>query len=438
MKRLLIISRCSEPRGGADRIVADLIRQLPDFGWNASLALTEGRLFNDPEKYSKFHKNLPFDSVNATLGTRRSRLRALAQVINESQPQIVLSMRVFDAYEVVSALKMQSRQSPRLAIGVRAFEAPYFADLKRYAPFVDLCVTSGELIANTCCSFSGIERNRVFNVPGGVIAATDAERRRARKIQTPVRLLYAGRLDMHQKRCQDLVALIRHLRDHGVEFRMTIAGAGPAEAELKAALQTEVTEGIVQFTGWLSREVLYSTIYPQHDIFVHCAAWEGVTIAPREAMAHGLVPVISEFVGLKEECQFLHQKNSLTFPVGNTDLAAAHVKTLIDNPEVYRQYSDQAILSQTGRYSFAGSFQAWADALDQCLTLPAATANQLPRISNDATGRLAGIKLPAAFEDLVRKMLRRPVQHQSPGSEWPTSSGLLTPDEESDIIDRLS
>jgi hypothetical protein len=178
--------------------------------------------------------------------------------------------------------------------------------------------------------------------------------------------------------------------------------------------------------GWLGREELYSRLYPQSDCFVHFAAWEGMTIAPREAMAHGAVPVISRFAGLETEGQFIEGRTALTFPVGDVAAAACCASRLVGEPGLLSALSRQAMQSQQGRYSFRGAIDAWSNALERCLELPC-QQGPLPRIPERLGGRLTSLGVPAAWQARLREVLRRPVHHASPGSEWPTSSGLGKP-----------
>jgi hypothetical protein len=251
-------------------------------------------------------------------------------------------------------------------------------------------------------------------------------------VHTTLRLLYAGRLEQQQKRALDLVPFAKHLAEKRVNFRLDICGAGPEEDRIRTDLQEFLLDGRVAMHGWVTQSELYNRFYPQADCFIHFAAWEGVTISPREAMAHGVVPVISEFTGLHAERQFLDEVNSLTFPVGRPDAAAQRVVHLVSTPSLMAQLSIAAMESQSGRYSFAGAIDAWRDAFDKCMTLPPKTA-PVPLVPEQFDGRLSRWGVPSSVQLKIRRWLNKPVSHDSPGSEWPTASGLMTPDERQEI-----
>ncbi len=423
MKHLLIISRSSHPKGGADRIIANLCRQLPAHGWQVTLGLVKGARFNLPETYRKIHGDLPIVEIDGSAGTHHGRISAITKTVDGLRPDAVLVMRVFDAYEAVARIKQRDMEyQPRLVVGVRAYEDGYLADMRRYREVVDGCITSGRLIARALVERCGLDQNRVFSIAGGIEIPSNITARTS--LSNPVRLLYAGRLEQAQKRVGDLVPFVERLAEQDLSFHLDIVGDGPEMETLKQRLDSWIRQGVVSFPGWVDADALKSTWYPQADIFVHFAEWEGVTIAPREAMAHGVVPVISDFTGLRTERMFIDGKNALVFPVGDAKTAADRVADLVSHPERFVRFSAAAAASNTGTYSASGAIHAWDQALRSVLEMQA-MSGEFPTISYRTQGRLGSMGLPGWLEDAVRSRLHMPVRHNDPGSEWPTHSGLV-------------
>lgn len=334
-------------------------------------------------------------------------------------------MRVFDVYEAVAREKFASGSGPRLAVGIRSFEAPYLGDLFLYRDSIDLCVTSGEFIADVAVAECGFPRERTVSIGGGVHSPLRPAR--VRRPDGAMRLLYAGRLDNEQKRILDLPTLLDELDRLGVDYIVDVAGTGPAEQALRERLAARIDGGSVVMHGWVPREALYESLYPAADVFLHFAAWEGMTIAPREAMAHGAVPVVSRFAGLEREGQFRDGETALTFPVGDVASAARCVSRLRLEGGLLEHLSIAAAQSQTGKYEFQGSMDAWAHAFDNCLARPAASGS-LPVIPSRQDGRLSRWGIPHSLQGKLRDWLGLKVRHGSPGSEWPTASGLIDAD----------
>jgi glycosyltransferase involved in cell wall biosynthesis len=420
-KRLLICTRSHVPHGGADRIVADLSRELPSRGWDVVVAVAHGDRFNRIERYRDAYPGLPVMALDARTGTRYARRHAVAEAIHRTRADVVLAMRVFDAYEAVAASKLAAGR-PRLVVGLRAYEPSYLFDVALYADHIDLCVTSGSLIATACRELCGLPTDRIESIGGGVHEPLVRPSPRTNVI--PLRLLYAGRFASEQKRILDFVPYVRGLDANGVSYTLDMVGEGPEEPVLRSELAPAIAAGRVRIHPWHTREELYESFYPRADVFVHFSAWEGMTIAPREAMAHGMVPVISRFLGCNSERLFIDGVNALCFTVGDVPSALASTRRLASEPGLLARLSSQAMRSQQGRYSFAGAMDAWAAVLDRCLE-SAPTTGRIPRIPEPARGRMSWLPLPDRAVDWLRRVSGRHMAHQSPGSEWPTASHLL-------------
>jgi glycosyltransferase involved in cell wall biosynthesis len=429
-RRLLICSPSHALFGGVESIVSDLCHELPNRGWDAILALGKGSRFNDVSAYRKAYQDLPITEIDGTKGTRQARVEALIELVERTRPDALLSARIFDSYEAVGECKKRQPKL-RLAVTIQAYEPQYLYDLRAYRDNVDLCVTSGKVIRMAAIHWCNLPENRVVSIPGGVSASTVPLEPRHPRV--PIRIGYVGRLDQDQKRILDAEPLLRELDKRGIDYALDMVGTGPYETELSRRLANWVDQGRVRFHGWQSKDRLYLDFFPNMDCLVHFSHTEGVTIAPREAMIHGVVPVISQFTGLKAEQQFVHEFNSLTFPVGDMESAAASIGRLMSEPGLLLRLSKNALTSQNGNYTFAGSMDAWAEALDRCLEQPPALGHLL-KLRPPADGRLARMGLSPRAAQRIRDLLRRRHSHTDPGSEWPTGSGLLTEEAAAEIM----
>lgn len=416
--------------GGVETIVNDLCRELPKRGWDATLALGKGSRFNDVNAYRTAYPDLPITEIDGTKGTRQGRLEALTKLVERLRPDVVLSARIFDAYEAVTECK-KHQPNLRLAGTIQVYEPHYLYDLRAYRHCVDSCVTSGNLIREAVIQWAKFPEDRVVSIPGGVSLPTVSIAPRA--LTSPLRIGYVGRLDQDQKRILDVEPLLGELDRNAVDYTLDVIGTGSAESELLQKLTGWIANGRVKFHGWQSKERLYREFFPNMDCFIHFARTEGITIAPREAMAHGVVPVISQFSGLRAEQQFVHEHNCLTFPVGDTKSAGANIKRLISEPGLFSRLSNNAMASQTGKYTFGGSMDAWAEAFDRCMKQPPA-AGAPPTLNHPADGRLTRMGLSPRVAQRVRDLFGRHQIHNDPGSEWPTGSGLMTTEAAEEIL----
>lgn len=406
MKRLFICTPTHATQGGVERILEALASGLPRRGFDVTFGLAKGARFHDPDRFRAALPSIRGVDVEGTSGSGYGRRRALRRAIIEADPDLVLIARMFDAYPVCAELKREGHRL-RAAVTVQAFEPEYFADLRAYAEWLDLCVTSGNLIARAAEHFTSLPRERIRSIPGGVAAPRRlVEHDDAR----PLRIGYAGRLEERQKRASDLAAMTAQL---SIPFTLDVAGDGESAASLRARLPD------ARFHGWLSHDELYARVYPELDVLVHFAEWEGITIAPREAMAHGVVPVVSRFTGSETEREFVDGENALTFPVGDVRAAADAIERLHRDRALLRRLSAAARASQSGIRSREGALDAWAEAFELALASPARMGTSLPPLPRDH-GLLE--ILPAPLAELVRRLRR--AEPSDPGAEWPHWSGL--------------
>lgn len=401
MTRVLICTPTYYLQGGVERIMESLAADLPARGVEVRFALAKGARFHDPARFRAAFPAIRGVDVDGTSGTVYGRRRALRRAIVETDPDVVLIARMFDAYPVVSELKLAGHRT-RLAVTVQACESDYFADLERYQDFVDLCVASGERISAEVRRRTSVP---VVSIPGGI--APPHQWRAAH--DGPLRIGYVGRVEQVQKRVLDLPLLVDRLQ---VPFTLDVAGAGTLLDELRARLPR------ARFHGWLSTAELYDRVYPALDVLVHFAEFEGMTIAPREAMAHGIVPVISRFLGAED---FIDGVNALTFPVGDVAAAAEAIERLHHDRALLERLSAAARDSQRGIRSAEGASDAWAAAFRETAARAPRLGRTLPAAPTDQ-GLLTRLGIPAPIAEAVRRVRKR--RHADPGSEWPHWSGM--------------
>ena len=407
--RLLIVTPSHATEGGAERILEAIARHLPSRGFDVTFALGKGARFNDPDRFRRAFPMMRTVDLDGTSGTTFGRRRALRRAILSADPDLLLNARVFDAYPVCSALKLEGHRV-RLTTTVQAFELEYLVDVARYAEFIDGVVTSGELTANAIRRFTSIDN--VKSVPGGIAAP----RRTRIPCGGPLRIGYVGRLEQVQKRILDLPLLVGELERRGVPFALRLAGAGSMSETLRAALPK------AHFDGWVTTDALYDRVYPELDVFVHFADFEGLTIAPREAMAHGVVPVVSRFAGAED---FNDGENALTFPIGDIGGAADAIERLHRDRVLLERLSAAARVSQSGDRSEQGAIDAWAAMLRRAAERAPRVGRALPPTPRDS-GLLTKLHVPDALAEVVRRVRRR--KHSDPGSEWPHWSGMHDPE----------
>jgi glycosyltransferase involved in cell wall biosynthesis len=150
----------------------------------------------------------------------------------------------------------------------------------------------------------------------------------------PLEIVYVGRLAA-DKGIFEAVEALRILRDRDVTVRLSIAGSGPAESELRHRIAANELGDRVRLVGavfsrakeqlWHAAQVLAFPTYHR----------EGLPYALLEAMAHGAVPVISPVGAIPDVLQ--HEAQGLFVAARDPQALANALERLAnDRPLLHR------------------------------------------------------------------------------------------------------
>ena len=129
--------------------------------------------------------------------------------------------------------------------------------------------------------------------------------RRIRPKDAPVHFLSSGRL-VAKKGFPVLIRACGLLRERGLDFRCTIAGSGPDEAELRAQIAAADLGDIITLTGEALKQEDIPTFMYSGDIYTLPCLWaadndvDGLPQMLMEAMACGLPAVSTDLVGIPD------------------------------------------------------------------------------------------------------------------------------------------
>jgi glycosyltransferase involved in cell wall biosynthesis len=256
---------------------------------------------------------------------------------------------------------------------------------------------------------------RLLHIPTGV----PARRRESERSKDSLEVVYVGRLDNAEKRVFDLVPLVKRLSDAKIIFH--IVGDGADAATLNGSLEEEAESGRVVFHGRLSRGSLYDEIYPKMDALLVLSASEGGPITAWEALAHGLVPVVSDYCGRAEEGVLMDQKSALVFSVGDVAAAERALRQMLAVKLDEGRGALRPLLPDEYRWDTFS--RSWNEVLQDCVDGHRRHAHgKLPRMISD--GRLARLNFGIAVSCRLRKLFGGRFPHEDAGGEWPHAYGL--------------
>jgi glycosyltransferase involved in cell wall biosynthesis len=164
--------------------------------------------------------------------------------------------------------------------------------MRQYAPWMDLVAMVSQTMKQKAGALPEFARMSVGYLPYGVPFDSMAGLASHDK-NTPLRILYLGRLAREQKRVHLFPEILRQLGVSGMPFHWTIAGEGEDRGFLEANLKTVSAGQTVSIAGAV-RYAEVPALLKQHNIFLLASDYEGLPLSLLEAMGCGLVPVVSD------------------------------------------------------------------------------------------------------------------------------------------------
>jgi glycosyltransferase involved in cell wall biosynthesis len=317
--------------GGAERVIATLLRHLDHSRFECHLALVGGG--------SAFLDNVPVSVSVHRLGASRMRygLPGIVKLARRLRPQTILSTVVYLNVVLMLARPFLSGR-PRILLREAVLPSAYLAQALRprrvwrwlyrslYSK-ADSIICLYDAMADDMVEHLGIPRDKLVRIYNPVDVAM--VRRMAEGADTPYRapgphVIAMGRLQ-HQKAYDVLLQAFSTVLKTLPDARLAILGEGPLERQLKEQAASLGVGHAVAFLGF--QENPWS--YVQHaDLFVLSSRYEGLPNSLLEVLALGVPVVATDCPGGVREIRKSAQQITLVPPDSPVALAEAMVAAL--------------------------------------------------------------------------------------------------------------
>jgi glycosyltransferase involved in cell wall biosynthesis len=147
---------------------------------------------------------------------------------------------------------------------------------------------------------------------------------------------FVGKLTA-QKHVGQMLHLARHLEN--ASAHVMIAGSGPLEDTLRAAVTAEGLKNVT-FLGFVNQSSI-AEVYAAGDVFVLPSEGEAWGLAVNEAMAAGVVPVISSEVGAAADL-IRQGETGFVFPFGDWKTMTDQVEQLVHDRDLRHRMATAA------------------------------------------------------------------------------------------------
>lgn len=421
----MIVSPSAFVYGGLATWLDDLESAGNEIGCEIIVGLVMGPRHHRPDQYIAEHPQRHWERIMCRTGTPEGRGRALRQVIERIEPDLVVSVNIADVYTAVGRLRQQGKFSGKCMMALHGLDAKLFQQLHLVRPVLDGVTAVNRLACRLCTQLAEVERERVHHAVCGV--AKDTQPIQLRSHDGVFRIAYVGRLEQDQKRVLDLPKILNDLDRRCGRYELLIAGSGPDEAALRAGFEQRALKEI-RWLGPIGREQVIEQVYRQADALLLTSLWETGPLVIREAMAHGLPVVTSRYIGSGLESTLKDGLNVLMFDIGDTQTASSQLGRIMNENSLAQRLATDARQLVEQCYSLDCSIRQWRMAFEKTLVADALPTPQAS-MAMPYCGRLDRL-LGQELGEAVRTILRRKSHDAGPGGEWPHITAGLPPEEE--------
>ena len=319
------------PTGGAQTFLVELCRAFVRMDWQISVVAQPGPEHAIVDSLRGVGAEV-HDDIWRRAHLPEERGRALASWVNSERPDVyVVSISPDTGW---LALPLLDPSIPTVSIAHNDVGA-FYEPLKYYHPFIDSAVGVSETIHRKIIEQCSIPSERATHIPYGVNSLTleqVSEILAMRPSRDVLRICYVGRLVQDQKRVLEFVPLAAELVKRNVAFELHLIGDGSERKALEAQFRDQDLAHRVTFWGWLTPQEVATKLL-ELDVFVLLSDHEGLPVALLEAMAHSLVPVVTNIES--GNVQLVRDGgNGFVVPVGDIELAVDRLKQLWENPDL--------------------------------------------------------------------------------------------------------
>ena len=311
-------------------------------------------------------------------------------------------LREFNPTHVLGCLGPQSLEILRYVppgvcrIGVvQNDDSPTYASVVSYARLLDATVGVSQHACDVLRRAPRLAEKPVYYQPHGVPQLRGLPAL-TRRLNSPIRIIYIGRLIREQKRVHLFPRILQRLVASNRPFTWTIAGDGPELTRLQQSMVTNAPNQSVVFAGQVPYHQV-PELLADSDIFLLTSDYEGLPLSVLEALVSGTVPVVTDLAsGIRES---IGSGTGILVEPGDVDGYAAAVLRLDSDRALLARMRVAAMNLGKDRFSCEAMADRWFEMFS---ALPGRMApwNPSPKIANAVGMRILGLRFIPLFRPI--------------------------------------
>ncbi len=160
-----------------------------------------------------------------------------------------------------------------------------------------------------------------------------------------------GRMDLHRKGLDVLIAAERELRQRGDGVRLLLIGTGRDASELRRMLSAHPIEGLTWVDRYVTDKRELARLLSAADVYAFPSRHEGFPVAPIEAMACGIPVVAANADGVADILEGGEASGGLVVPTDDAGALACALARLLDDDTLRREFGRRARERVAGHFS---------------------------------------------------------------------------------------
>ena len=323
--------------GGVESWLKDIMRLFVEYDISNCFLLTHLDGTTIPDCIQ--NRVLDFSIAESGVYTPKEVQKAIDFVICNMPCTIVLS-RIDEVMLAAFLVKENYPEQVRIIMVDHGSCDGMYRDILSFKSMIDkyVCVSSGikkELIKR------GVAEEIVHTMTAPMPYEDNLIRKYSTEFSKPLKLGYAGRLEVFEKRMDILLKLIMRLEYKHVKYVFNIAGSGSYEAMIQRFVYDNALDNRVRLIGNVERDKI-SSFWEKQDIAINVSDNEGRPISNMEAMLSGAVPVVTMTVGATEDVA--DGRNGYVVPICDYESMAEKIKYIELHRDVLCKLGTQAYI----------------------------------------------------------------------------------------------
>jgi len=166
--KVLVLAPSAYLLGGVQDWLANLVPGLSAGGVEVTVAVPDGD-HHRHGPYARAYPALAAQPIANPSGSTEGRIRAIAALLAEVDPDLVLGVNLVDLYPAAQRARRQGRFHGRVVMTLHALQAEYFDDLRRHGAGIDAVIATNRLACRLASELGRIDPARVLYAPYGEI-----------------------------------------------------------------------------------------------------------------------------------------------------------------------------------------------------------------------------------------------------------------------------